>query len=165
MEKLIISFNNKSFEEGEWLIAKHVIPLEDILEEEPYVFVLLPAITIYECLRRSPSGSEIELAVGVRYDVNNLHQLGETASVLMKSMLDGAAYLHDLNWDLDKKLRFKRKFSQSMKNDDLELDAEEKTMKSIIIGLSIQITQHHLFKDKFSDVLQLIQQIAKNILD
>ena len=32
MEKIVVSFNNKSVEQGEWIIEKHVLPLEDIIK-------------------------------------------------------------------------------------------------------------------------------------
>jgi len=164
MDRVWTSYFNALFAVTEEAIESRKIPLDDLRQQEPYIFFGLTGATVLRCVVNSlkePQG--IRLAVG-------LTMLPESCPVEHKEMLN---IMLALKQRIPRDIEYQWLLEQMILYGNSEHKVVTRIQETYIPGLkqiaaqiqavSIHITQQHFFQSQFQSMLELILSLYREI--
>lgn len=157
MEPIVLSFLNKAYECGEWLVQEGVVNKEDLKDGEDAVLLGIPSLTILHCIERSSSFEDefIHLSIDKTVDAEDPRYTGDVKEILQKIRNGKKLYrkiaFTNASYDIfRRKMVLRHKFSVCFRE-------TEKDLFKLIVELTLLITRIDVFKKSFLNVVDVLK--------
>ena len=161
MESIIASFVNYSFTIGEWLIKEKIISSDDIEEMDATVLIGIPSLAVLHCIEKTSNFDDefIYLATGKKLDPATILHLPDVYKTLFQKILEGSKLYIEIGFNYDTYDKFRENIIKSH-NEQIEFDEKCKALRTLLYGIALEISQIDEYKQKFANVLELLQTMA-----
>ncbi|QKF94500.1 hypothetical protein QKU48_gp1042 [Fadolivirus algeromassiliense] len=156
LDPIVLSFVNKSFEIGEWLLSEHVISQDDLDECQAPILIGLPCLAILHCIEKTSNFDDgyVHLAVDRCIDPNNPVYDMRIRNLLNK-ILTGSTLYRTIPFSYNTYAAFKKSIIEKIKH-DIYFQDEQNELFKILYDIALTITQINEYKDKFMNVINFL---------
>lgn len=159
LEPIVISFVNKSFELGEWLLKEGVLTKDDLDECGNEIIVGLPLLAILHCVEKSANFDDgcVHLAVNKMISPYDPAYNNDIRKIL-HAILAATHIYRRINFNYNSYEDFKKGIILKIK-DKKEFYGELNELYKILYGVSLGITQIEEYKQKFINVINFLSTL------
>jgi hypothetical protein len=157
---ILVNFLNRSFNEIEYCLYEKLISINDLQTADTVIFLGIPLLSVFECLVRSQySDNKLILASGHKIQ---LDQIPNKYREIFNNLFNCLTLINRLNLTDAERLYFKKYIINNLKENIQPIDSKFTELYSLLSKTTILITQNSDFKNKFTNVLKLSQQVYQN---
>lgn len=167
MDQVWSSFFNQVFLIAEEAVRSCKVPLSDVRQQEPYLYLSLIGATVLKCVIRSashyPHDDVLVLAADHRIRVSQLPEVHRPAFHLLNELKARLPQQPDDLWCLEQMILYgqsERKVVTAAAEDKV---VELRRQASVLQNVAIHISQQPMFREQFQHVLALLVDVYREI--
>lgn len=161
LDPIVVSFVNKSFEIGEWLLREAVIDQEDLDDCDGTILIGIPCLAILHCIEKSSNFDDgfVHLAVDKCVDSNDPRFVGGI-KVILDKIIQGTKFYRLVEFNYESYDNFKKNVILNNKQ-SVNFTDNERELYKILYDVALGITQINEYKQKFINVINCLNEISQ----
>ena len=166
MERIWAAFFNQVFAIAEDAVRSRKVPLEDVREEEPYLFLGLIGATVLQCVVRSSKTRDKTLLLADGAEGLQAHLIAphhHAALAVMQQLVHVVPRNHDHLWCLEQLVLYGQSEHKVVTALDDATLVDLRRLAASIQTVALHVSQQPVFRQKFPDVMGLLLGLYREV--